>query len=203
VVEPEVSDEAAESESERTCAGCRTRDARDELLRFVHVPDFTPSLVADLAGRLGGRGVWVHPRTACLRRAVRGGFARALKTKVEIEVEALQTQGVLQLNRRIYGLLLAAHRRRQLALGTDAARLALAACTARLLLVAKDAAGRRDEIVAHARERSVQVIELSSKDELGRLTGKDTLALLAVLDGQIAREIADSARWLAGLSEDG
>jgi ribosomal protein L7Ae-like RNA K-turn-binding protein len=49
----------------------------------------------------------------------------------------------------------------------------------------------------------VPVIELSTKDELGRLTGKDSLGLLAVLDAQIAREIADSARWLAGLSEDG
>ena len=58
-------------------------------------------------------------------------------------------------------------------------------------------------IVAHATERGVPVIELSSKDELGHLMGKDTLGLLAVLNVQIAREIADSARWLAGLSEGG
>jgi len=190
--------------SERTCVGCRSREARDEVLRFAHVPGFTPSIVADLTGRLGGRGVWVHPRATCLVRAARGGFARALRTKVEIDAASLREQATVQLKRRIQGLLLAAQRRRLLALGTDAARIALATCTAHLLLVAKDAAGRRDEIVAHATERSVQVVEVSfSKDELGHLTGKDTLALLAVLDGQIAREIADSARWLAGLSEDG
>jgi ribosomal protein L7Ae-like RNA K-turn-binding protein len=159
--------------------------------------------VPDFAARLGGRGVWVHPRGACLKRAVRGGFARALRAEVAVDFASLQGQACGQLARRLEGLALAAKRRRMLALGTDAARLALAACTAHLLLVAKDAAGRRDEIVAHATERGVPVIELSSKDELGHLMGKDTLGLLAVLDVQIAREIADSARWLAGLSEGG
>lgn len=196
-------DDGATLASVRTCAGCREREARDELLRFAYVPDFTPCIVPDFGGRLGGRGVWVHARAACLRRAIRGGFARALRMRVECDFEALRAQGCAQLERRIQGLLLAAKRRRALALGTDAARLSLAACTAHLLLVAKDAAGRRDEIVAHARERSVPVIELSEKGQLGHLTGKDTLALLAVLDVQMAREIADSARWLAGLSEDG
>jgi ribosomal protein L7Ae-like RNA K-turn-binding protein len=134
---------------------------------------------------------------------VRGGFARAVKGQVEIDFSDLRQQSKGQLERRLQGLLLAAKRRRAVALGTDATRLAVAACTAHLILVAKDAAGRREDIVAYATERSVPVIELSNKEELGHLTGKDTLGLLAVLDLQIAREISDSARWLAGLSEDG
>jgi predicted RNA-binding protein YlxR (DUF448 family) len=201
VLEPERDEE--ESAPERTCAGCREHAERGELLRFAHVPGHKPVIVPDFTSRLGGRGVWVHPRAACLKRAVRGGFARSLRGQVELDFVALQEQSQGQLSRRLQGLLLAAQRRRALALGTDATRLAVAACTAHLLLVAKDAAGRRDDIVAFATERSVQVIELSTKDELGHLTGKDSLALLAVLDRQIAREISDSARWLAGLSEDG
>jgi uncharacterized protein len=197
---PDVDETAA---PERTCAGCRERDGREVLLRFAHVPGHLPVIVPDFAARLGGRGVWVHARSACLKRAVRGGFARSLRGQVEVDFSALREQAKGQITRRLTGLLLAAKRRRGLAMGTDAVRIALAACTAHLLLVAKDAAGRRDEIVAHAEERSVPVFELSNKEELGHLTGKDTLALLAVLDGQIAREIADSARWLAGLSEDG
>ena len=47
-----------------------------QILRFAHVPGHEPSLVPDFAGRLGGRGTWVHPRGSCLKRAVRGGFAR-------------------------------------------------------------------------------------------------------------------------------
>ncbi len=193
--------------SERTCAGCRTKEARDELLRCAHVPGHTPAIVPDFAGRLGGRGVWVHPRAACLRKAVRGGFARAVRSAVVVDFDELRGQFAGQLQRRVTGLLLAAKRRRGLALGTDATRLALkgdgAACTAHVLLVAKDAAGRRDDIIADATERGLAVIELSTKRELGQLTGKDELGFLAVLDLQIGREIADSARWLAGLAEDG
>lgn len=188
---------------ERTCAGCRAHEARTKLLRFVHVPEHVPVMVPDIMARLGGRGVWVHARAACLKRAVRGGFSRALRQQVTVELSDLQQLAGSQIERRLSGLLLAAQRRRKLALGTDAARMAVAACAAHLLLVAKDAAGRRAELVSHATERGVPVIELSTKDELGRLLGKDTLGLLAVLDGQIAREFADSARWLAGLSEDG
>ena len=194
---------AESSEAERTCAGCRVRDDREVLLRFAHVPGHEPSLVPDFAGRLGGRGTWVHPRGSCLKRAVRGGFARALRTQISVDFAELKQLAEGQITRRLDGLLSAAKRRRGLALGTDAVRLALAACTAHLLLVAKDAAGRRDELIAHATERRVTVIELSNKEELGRLTGKETLGLLAVLDVRIAREIADSARSLAGLSEDG
>lgn len=190
-------------ETERTCAGCRARDDREVLLRFAHLPGHDPAIVPDFATKLGGRGIWVHPRASCLKRAVRGGFARAVRGQVTCDFEALRETASGQIVRRLSGLLAAARRRRGLALGTDAVRLALAACTAQLLLVAKDAAGRRDELIAHATERRVTVIELSTKDELGRLTGKETLGLLAVLDVRIAREIADSARSLAGLSEDG
>jgi uncharacterized protein len=215
----ETGHEPDERLSERTCAGCRTREARDELLRFAHVvfpspggasdpAAPTPAIVPDFGGKLGGRGIWVHPRTACLRKAVRGGFARALRSAVTVDFDELRAQVAGQLKRRVTGLLLAAKRRRAVALGTDASRMALkghgAACTAHLLLVAKDAAGRRDDIIADATERSVAVVELSSKGELGQLTGKDELGYLAVLDFQIAREICDSARWLAGLAaEDG
>ncbi len=72
-----------------------------------------------------------------------------------------------------------------------------------LLLVAKDAAGRRDELCALANERGVKVVEVGDKSRLGHLTGKETLGLIAVLDRDIAREIAATARALGGLSEDG
>jgi predicted RNA-binding protein YlxR (DUF448 family) len=200
-------DESQERLAERTCAGCRTREARDELLRFAYLPGHTPAVVPDLQGKLGGRGIWSHPRAACLRKAVRGGFSRAVRSAVEVDFDQLHAQVAGQLSRRVTGLLLAAKRRRALAMGTDAVRMALnktgAACTAHFLLVAKDAAGRREDIIADATERRLAVIELSTKRELGQLTGKDELGTLAILDLQIGREIADTARWLAGLSEDG
>lgn len=189
--------------SERTCAGCRAVVAREELVRFVHVPEHSPMLVPDLGGRLPGHGVRVHPTRACLGKAVRGGFARSLKRAVT--VDAAELEGLLrgQLERRLEGLLLACMRRRRAALGTDAVRDSLLAGAARLLLVAKDAAGRREELCARAEERGVQVVEAGDKSQLGRLAGKETLGLIAVLDIDIAREIAATARALSGLSEDG
>jgi predicted RNA-binding protein YlxR (DUF448 family) len=189
--------------AERTCAGCREVAEREDLFRFVHAPDNDPCLVPDLGGRLAGHGVWIHPRRSCLSKAVRGGFSRALKTGVVVDTAQLLSLAQMQIDRRVQGLLLAALRRRQVVPGTDAVREALTTGAPRLLLVAKDAAGRRDDLVQQANARRVPVVELSNKDALGRLTGKETLGFLAVLDAHIAREIAASARWLAGLSEDG
>jgi ribosomal protein L7Ae-like RNA K-turn-binding protein len=134
---------------------------------------------------------------------VRGGFARALRRAVKVDIQLLTSQAGQQIDRRIQGLVGAAVRRRQVALGTDAVISALAACTPPLLLVAKDAAGRREDVVALAAQRRVPVLEVFDKDTLGSLTGKAALSFIAVLDDQFAREIVESARWLAGLSEDG
>lgn len=201
---------------ERSCAGCRTRDTNAALLRIAHFPDADgPVLVPDLSHRLGGRGAWVHPRKACVASALRGGFARALKCSVRVDAAELLAPARMQLARRIEGLLAAARRRGWLAQGTDAVLAALgygspargrpstAPCRVSLLLVAKDAAGRRNELVTRASEWRVEVVELFDKAELGRLSGKQELGFVAVLEPRIAREVADSARWLAGLSEDG
>jgi predicted RNA-binding protein YlxR (DUF448 family) len=202
---------------ERTCVGCREREPSAGLLRFALVPEHEPPLVPDLAGRLGGRGAWVHARAACVVKAARGGFARAFKQPLRADPAQLLALARAQFARRAQGLLLAALRRRQVALGTDAvaealngsltstesARTGAAACRVRLLLVAKDAAGRRNELVARASERHVEVLELFDKAALGSLTGRQELGFVALLEAGIAREVADSARWLAGLSEDG
>ena len=190
-------------DSERTCAGCRAVVARAELVRFVHVAGHTPCLIPDVGHQLPGRGVSVHPTRACLSKAVRGGFARSLKRAIVVEASELEGLLRLQYDRRVEGLLLSTMRRRKAALGTDAVREALLAGAVSLLLVAKDAAGRRDELCAQADERGVQVVETGDKHRLGRLAGKETLGLIAVLDRDIAREIAATARALAGLSEDG
>jgi uncharacterized protein len=188
---------------ERTCVGCRIHAPREALLRLCHVPDMPGEFVPDLNSKLGGRGVWLHFSRACMQKAARGGFARALRHNVRPDTALLTGQVKQQIDRRIQGLLVAAVRRRWVALGTDAVISALAPCTVRLLLVAKDAAGRRNDVVALATERGVPVLELFDKDSLGNLTGKAALSFIAVLDDQIAREITESARWLAGLSEDG
>ncbi|WP_166870584.1 MULTISPECIES: YlxR family protein [unclassified Salinibacterium] len=73
----------------RTCLGCRQRDLRTTLLRFVARDGM---VVADTAASLPGRGAWVHPTRVCLDTAVkRKAFGRALKLGQVIDVSAALT----------------------------------------------------------------------------------------------------------------
>ena len=139
----EVADETREtSDPVRTCAGCRTRDARDALLRFVESPD--GALVADVKHDLPGRGVSVHPKRGCFEAAVaRGGFSRALGREVKADWRELARDAATQIRRRALGLVVAAWRSRRAAVGTDAVREAMRTGKVELLVVAADAAGRR------------------------------------------------------------
>lgn len=188
---------------QRTCVGCRSQEDSAALLRIAYVPDHEPCLVPDLAGKLGGRGLWLHPRGGCVRKALRGGFARALRREVNLAADVIVEPMRTQLTRRIQGLLLAALRRRRATFGTDAVLEVLATCPVSLLLVAKDAAGRRNDVVSRASERGVRVVEIFDQGALGKLTQREALNFVAVLEPHIGREIADASRWLAGLSEDG
>jgi predicted RNA-binding protein YlxR (DUF448 family) len=68
---------------ERTCAGCRRRAAREELLRFV--ADERGHLRFDARQRLAGRGAYACPDSRCLARALAKGFARSLRRRLAAE----------------------------------------------------------------------------------------------------------------------
>ena len=66
----------------RTCVGCRKRELAVELLRVVAVDDGNGgcAVTVDPAGKLPGRGAWLHPDQQCLHAAIRRrAFARALR----------------------------------------------------------------------------------------------------------------------------
>ena len=68
----------------RTCLGCRQRDARSHLMRFVSRDGM---VVADAAASLSGRGAWVHPTRDCIDTALkRKAFGRALKAEGNLDV---------------------------------------------------------------------------------------------------------------------
>jgi len=75
----------------RTCIGCRARDARSALVRVVARDG---AVAIDRAGRLGGRGAYLHARGACLAAFTRrGGFVRSLRCVVaKPEREMLRVQ---------------------------------------------------------------------------------------------------------------
>ncbi|HEY3414748.1 MAG TPA: YlxR family protein [Armatimonadota bacterium] len=75
----------------RTCAGCRRRRAKQELLRIARNP--AGEVYVDATGRDEGRGVYVCHDAACLETAVRRkALDRGLKAPVPTEsVEAART----------------------------------------------------------------------------------------------------------------
>lgn len=191
----------AHTDSERTCVGCRQVAPRDALLRFARGPD--GDLAPDPARRLGGRGASVHPTRACIEAAVkRGGFARAFHAEITADAATLAARAADWERRRIEGLILAAHRSKCAALGTDAVRAAVADRSAVALVVAADAAGRREELVEATRGLGGACWVIGTKASLGRLFGRDELGVLAVLDERIAEEIGRASARLRDLEEE-
>jgi predicted RNA-binding protein YlxR (DUF448 family)/ribosomal protein L7Ae-like RNA K-turn-binding protein len=194
--------------NERTCVGCRRKDDPGALLRLAVSPE--PPYVAPDLGRRGGRerkgrGLSVHPRRACIRAAVeRGGIARSLKRAVTLDADALLRAARDAYVRRTEGLLLGASRARLLTLGTDATREAFARGQVEALVVAEDAAGRREELVASAERLDRRALVFSTKGLLGRLFGRDEVGVIGILDAGVAAEVVESGQRAAELgSADG
>lgn len=73
----------------RTCRGCRRKDSRDILLRFVLSTD-TQKLLFDKNKKLSGRGYWVHNEKNCIERAKKlANVKRALRTQNHVDCSVL------------------------------------------------------------------------------------------------------------------
>ncbi len=65
----------------RQCVGCREMKPKKELIRVVRSPEGNVSL--DFRGKAPGRGAYLCPDAACLKRAIK---ARALSRVFETEI---------------------------------------------------------------------------------------------------------------------
>ncbi len=182
---------------ERTCAGCGEKADAAGFVRLVLGP--ACEIAVDAAGGGFGRGAHVHGRFACLAKACRGGLSRAFKVQVQSNAEALAIEVSAAFLRRADGLLLAARRAGATAQGADEARSALAS-GAPLVVVAVDAGSvvQRSEIARAIAEG--RACAWSTKSELGRMLGREEVAVCAVTDARMAAAIvmavstADGAR---------
>ncbi len=189
--------------SRRMCAGCGSRTERDELVRLVVGPS-APFVAVDLGRRLGGRGVSVHPKKACIRSAaLRGGLARALRGVAQVEPETVERMVAQQFERRALGLLSSAQRARSLAVGADAVRSALKANRGDLLIRAKDSRGRGDELARAATALGCATVTWGTKASVGDAFGRSELGVILVTDRGIARAVLDCLSHIEALSEDG
>jgi predicted RNA-binding protein YlxR (DUF448 family) len=66
---------------ERQCLGCRAKKTKRELVRVVRSP--SGGVTLDESGKLPGRGAYICPDAACLRRVVK---SRALQRQLKAEI---------------------------------------------------------------------------------------------------------------------
>ena len=72
----------------RQCIGCREMKPKKELIRVVRAPDGEISI--DFKGKKSGRGAYVCPDAACLKKAEKTrALERAFETAIPKEVYAL------------------------------------------------------------------------------------------------------------------
>ncbi len=75
----------------RQCVGCREMKPKKELIRVVKSPEGQISL--DFRGKAPGRGAYVCPDLACLKRAIK---SKALERGFETQIPQEIYDGLLQ-----------------------------------------------------------------------------------------------------------
>ena len=72
---------------QRQCMGCRERKEKREMIRVVRSPEGSVSL--DFRGKAPGRGAYICPEMACLKKAIRSeALERSLEVPIPEEIYA-------------------------------------------------------------------------------------------------------------------
>jgi uncharacterized protein len=178
--------------------GCREDGEQTELERFVVVEP--EGLILDLRRRAPGRGLWVHPRRACVARAAEGGFSRAMQEQVDSppasELLELLADGVaVRLRERVGDALRAG----AIVAGQSLVLEAMKANEVRLLVLACDAgASTAKKFRSNAERKELALIEPFSGEELGAMTGREFVSVLGVKGSEFSESLQrEEKRWRA------
>ncbi|MGC8524631.1 MAG: RNA-binding protein [Acidibrevibacterium sp.] len=192
-------DDALERGPLRRCLVTRARAEKAAMIRFVVGPE--GAIVADLALRLPGRGMWLSARQDVLKAAAkRGVFAHAAKRPVSVPSD-LAASIAVGLRARIGETLGLARRAGQAVAGFDKAREWLLSGRAGLVVAAHDgSAEERARFLAAMKPRgTVAVVDPLSGAELGRVFARERVVHVALVAGRLAAMIAADTTRLAGI----
>jgi hypothetical protein len=183
---------------ERTCIGCRQSFGKDEVVRLVAGPD---GVLIDYREKLPGRAAYVCPRPECIGKALaKENLARALHRKLRSPdpagfVSALEAA----IMDRARSLLAVSLKAGKIAAGFSAVQDALEKGRAELLLYAADfSAGTRDKVAAST-PQDMRSAVLFTRDELGRICGRELVGVVALLDKGLADALWSETQRLKGL----
>ena len=185
----------SDSKRLRRCIVSGALRPKEEMIRFVVGPE--GGLVADVEGRLPGRGFWLSAdrdmiNTACAKKA----FARAAGVPLDPPPD-LSDRVERLLARRCLDLVGLACRAGQMVAGFDKTRAWLRAGKGGVLMAASDGArGGRAKVRALAPE--LPLLDLFSGAELGAALGRETAGHAVLAAGRLAARLQGEALRLAG-----
>ena len=198
-------DRCGHKSRKRCCVATGEVRDPDIMVRYVLSPD--DQVMADVYGKLPGRGVWVSANEGLLRQAVKtGGFARGFKKKISVDPDALVAQTREQLRRHMLGQLTMTRKGGRLIYGQTGVREPASRGDVALRIEASDGApdGRgklRTLSLAMARELGrpdPAVIGCFTALEIGTALGRDPVVHAAILVGPMVKAMQASARRLSG-----
>ena len=183
---------------ERRCIVTGEVQPKAGLIRFDVGPE--GQVVADVLGRLPGRGLWVTANRAAITKAAKKGlFARAAKQPVKVsetladEVEAAQA-------RRVVDLLSLARKAGDAVTGYEKVKDWLTKGRCVVLIQASDGS-ERGKSKLHPPERKNGFIGCLTAQEMGLAFAREHAIHGALAAGGLATRVVEEAAKLAGLRE--
>ncbi|MCI4644447.1 MAG: RNA-binding protein [Hyphomonadaceae bacterium] len=188
-----------EADPERECAVTRESRPQSEMIRFVRAPD--GQVMADLAGKLPGRGVWVSADRENVGKAIeKGVFSRRFKAASKAEL-GLVDEIEARLAERCINLIGLAKKAGILVIGFDQVRASLRKTRPAWLIEAGDgAADGREKVysLAKALYGEVKVAGALTSAELGMALGRRGVVHALLQPGQLVHSWQLAYRRLAG-----
>ncbi|MFN0219403.1 MAG: RNA-binding protein [Hyphomicrobium sp.] len=190
--------EGTEAGPERQCAVTRALLSPEELIRFALSPD--GAIIADLEGRLPGRGVWLTANRATVEKAViTKAFARSLKQQVVAPSDLAARVEALML-RRISGTLSLANKAGLVVAGFQQVDSCLEKGGVAALLHGSDAAAdgrgkldRKFQAIQRERGAPSPIVDLLTSSEMSLAMGRPSVVHAALIPGGLTARFLRAA----------
>lgn len=183
-------------EPERRCIVTGDVQPKAGLVRFVVSPD--DQVIADILGKLPGRGIWVTAERAVIEKARAGQFARAARAPVTMAGD-LADEVERQLARRLVDLISLARKAGRAVAGFEKVKTALEKGGVRVLLQASDGSERgKAKLWTPTGARYFNCL---SAAELGLAFGRQSVIHGALASGALSDRVVEDAAKLRGMRE--
>ncbi len=183
----------ASRQPQRTCLGCRQVKDQSQLIRFVRSPN--GEVLADLKGRLPGRGAYLCNSRECIETAVsRKQFDRTFRQACQpIAAEQLVAAVAQELLAHMASLLGMARKSAKFVSGGNAVQDALVRKKPlAVVILAGDISPQIGEKVRRkAEKQEIVTTKLFDKLELGRILGRAERSVVGLPDGKLAEAFLD------------